>query len=62
LAVGTIMFGTAFLVDKKKKHLVLNFVSYGKKMCMLRLKGKFFNYSLINVHAPTMESEEEGKD
>ena len=29
---------------------------------MLRLKGKFFNYSLINGHTPTEESEDEQKE
>jgi len=31
-------------------------------MCILRLKGQFFDYSLINVHAPTEEKEDEIKD
>jgi hypothetical protein len=27
----------------------------------MRIKGRFFNYSLINIHAPTNDSEEEAK-
>jgi hypothetical protein len=26
------------------------------------MKGRYFNYSLINIHAPTNDSEEEAKD
>jgi hypothetical protein len=28
----------------------------------LRIKGKFFNYTIINVHAPTEVSAEEEKE
>jgi hypothetical protein len=31
-------------------------------LCVIRIKGRFFNYSLINIHAPTNDSEEEAKD
>jgi hypothetical protein len=29
---------------------------------MIRIKGRFFNYSLTNIHAPTNDSEEEAQD
>jgi hypothetical protein len=28
----------------------------------MRIKGRFFNHSLINIHAPINDSEEEAKD
>jgi endonuclease/exonuclease/phosphatase family metal-dependent hydrolase len=55
-------FGTAFLVDSKYNHLVINFTPINERLCTLRIKGRFFNYSLINIHAPTNDSEEEAKD
>jgi hypothetical protein len=55
-------FGTAFLVDSKFNHMVKNFIPINERLCVIRIKGRFFNYSLINIHAPTNDSEEEAKD
>jgi hypothetical protein len=55
-------FGTAFLVDSKFNHMVKNFTPINERLCVIRIKGKFVNYSLINIHAPTNVSEEEAKD
>jgi hypothetical protein len=57
-------FGMAFFVDSKYNHLVINFTQVSKCLCvlLLRLKGRSFNYSLINIHAPTNVAEEEAKD
>jgi hypothetical protein len=54
-------FGTAFLVDSN-----INFINYklypiNERLCVIRIKGRFFNYSLINIHAPTNYLEEEAK-
>jgi hypothetical protein len=51
-------FGTAFLVDSKFNHMVINFTPINERLCVIR----FFNYSLINIHAPTNDSEKEAKD
>jgi hypothetical protein len=55
-------FGTAFLVDSKFNHMVKNFIPIKERLCVIRINGRFFNYSLINIHAPTNDSEEEAKD
>jgi hypothetical protein len=55
-------FRTAFLVDSKFNHMVINFTPINERLCVIRIKGRFFNYSLINIHAPTNDSEEEAKD
>jgi hypothetical protein len=55
-------FGTAFLVDSKFNHMVINFTPINERLCVIRIKGRFFNYSLINIHAPTNDSKEEAKD
>jgi hypothetical protein len=41
-------------MDLKFNHMVKNFTPI--------TKGRFFNYSLIKIHAPTNDSEEEAKD
>lgn len=55
-------FGTAFIVNNKVKHLVIDFKPINPRMSCLRIRGKFFNISLINVHAPTEDKEDEEKD
>jgi hypothetical protein len=42
--------------------MVKNFRPINKRLCVIRIKGRFLNYSLINIHAPTNDSEEEAKD
>jgi hypothetical protein len=49
-------FGTT--LDSKFNHMVINFTPINET----RIKGRFFNYSLINIHAPTNGSEKETKD
>jgi hypothetical protein len=41
--------------------MVKNFTPINERLCVIRIKG-FFNYSLINIHAPTNDSEVEAKD
>lgn len=54
--------GTAFLVADKYRPLVLNFRAVDERLCVLRIKGRFKNFSLINVHAPHNERPETDKD
>jgi hypothetical protein len=42
--------------------MVKNFTTINERLCVIKIKGRFFNYSLINIHAPTNGSEEEAKD
>ena len=55
-------FGTGFLIHKKVKNHILNFKSVDERICYLRLKGKFYNTSIICAHAPTEEKEDEIKN
>jgi hypothetical protein len=56
-------FATVFiLVDFKFNHMVKNFTTINDRLCVIRIKGRFFSYSLINTHAPTNDSEEDAKD
>jgi hypothetical protein len=50
-------------VDSKYNHLVINFTPINERLCVIRIKCRFFNYySLINIPAATNDSEEEAKD
>jgi ferredoxin len=40
--------------------MVINFTPVNKRLCVIRIKGSFFNYS--HIHVPTKDSEEEAKD
>lgn len=54
--------GTGFILNKEVKHIIMDFQAVSPRLCYLRLRGKFNNYSIINVHAPTEEKEDEEKD
>jgi len=56
------MLGVGFVVKKNFKHLVMDFEAISTRICNLRIKGKFFNYTIINVYAPTEVSTEEEKE
>jgi len=55
-------FGMAFVVERNMKLYVLDFKAVDEQMCVLRIKTKFQNSSLINVHAPTEEKEDLEKE
>jgi hypothetical protein len=61
-ALPIIRTETAFLVDLKFNHMVIIFTPINERLYVIRIKGRFFNYSLINIHAPKNDSEEEAKD
>jgi exonuclease III len=48
-------FGTGFIVNKKIKHLIIDFNAESPRMCRLQVRGQFFNYSIICAHASTEE-------
>jgi endonuclease/exonuclease/phosphatase family metal-dependent hydrolase len=52
---GSRELGVAFVVERSMKVNVLDFIAVDERMCVLRIKTKFQNLSLINVHAPTEE-------
>ena len=55
-------FGTGFMLKKEIEKNITSFTPINEKICTIRLKGKFNNITLINVHAPTEEKMEEEKD
>jgi exonuclease III len=59
---GVREFGVAFVVERNMKRNVLDFKAVDEQTCVLRIKTRFQNMSLINVHAPTKEKEESEKE
>ena len=55
-------YGTGFIVDPKWAKHVSDWKPINERICVLRVKGKFFNYSIINVYAPHNERPEDEKD
>jgi hypothetical protein len=55
------MFGKCFIVNKMIKHLVIDFKAKIPRICKIRVRGLFFNYSLNCVHAPTDEKDNDEK-
>jgi exonuclease III len=53
------IFGTGFLVHKKLKNSIMDFVPVDERTCCLRSRGKSFNTTLICIHAPREEEETE---
>jgi exonuclease III len=55
---GTREFGVTFVVERNMKQNITYFKAVDERTCVLRIKRKFQNVNLINVHSPTEEKEE----
>jgi hypothetical protein len=56
------IFGTGFIVSKHIRSSVIDFKPVHKRMCVLRIRGKFKNNSFVCANAPTEEKSEIQKD
>lgn len=54
--------GTGFVIRKKVKSEIIDFRAVNERICILRLRARFFNVTLFSVHAPTEDAEEEHKN
>jgi hypothetical protein len=54
--------GTGFLVNYRWTKRVIDFIPVSGRICVLRVRGKFFNTSIINVHAPHNGRPDKEKD
>lgn len=59
---NTNTLGTAFAVRNDLLGAVMDFQDVSERMCTLRIKARFFNITIICVHAPTEETEDAIKD
>lgn len=54
--------GMGFLLKDSMMRHVINFKPVNERLCKMRIKGKYNNITIINVHAPTNEQEDEEKE
>ena len=54
--------GTGFIIQKLAINNILGFEPISDRICKLRVKGKFYNTTLINIYAPKQDKEEEIKE
>ena len=59
---GAHEFGTAFIVSQNIKNSVIDFKPVDERICAIRLKTKFHNTWVINVHGPTKNKPDDIKD
>ena len=50
------------LVRGKMQNRVIGWQPINERMCKLRINGRFFNYSIINVHCPHEERPDDEKE
>jgi hypothetical protein len=54
--------GVGFVVRENIKMAVLNFTPVNERICVLRIKARFFNISIVCCYAPTEEADQQQKD
>ena len=54
--------GTGFIIKKEITKNVMGFETINERICKIRLKGKYHNITLINIHAPTEEKDDDVKE
>jgi len=54
--------GVGFIVTKKLRNYCMGFDPINERMCKLRIRGKFYNLTLISTYAPTEGAKDEVKE
>ena len=54
--------GVGFIIKKSLKNSILEFEPINATMCKVRIKGKFYNTTVINAYASTESVTEEQKE
>ncbi|XP_038122262.1 craniofacial development protein 2-like [Culex quinquefasciatus] len=54
--------GSGFIVRGKMQDRVFGFTAFSERMSKLRIRGRFFNYSIIDVHCPHEEKTDDEKE
>ena len=51
-------FGTSFLINRKYQEAITNFKAVDERICFLKIRGKFNNFTIKSVHAPMEENDQ----
>lgn len=51
-------FRTGLIVNNSMRHLVMDFQPISFRLCKIRIKVRYHNYSLFRVHVPTVQKED----
>lgn len=54
--------GTGFMIDRRYRERIIEFKKINSRISMLRMKNKIANITIVNIYAPTEESDEEKKN
>jgi hypothetical protein len=54
-------FGVGFRVNNRIKNAIIGLTPINNRLCITRRAGRFFNYSIINAHAPVENAGDEKK-
>jgi len=54
--------GTGFLITCCVTQCILGFEPINERMCKMRIKGKFYNMTLISIYAPKDENKRNAED
>ncbi|KAM0725800.1 Craniofacial development protein 2 [Formica fusca] len=54
--------GTAFLIRKKYLDAIMDFRPIDERLCVLRIRGRYYNTTLVNAHEPTKEKDIQVKE
>lgn len=60
-AVGTGEGGMAFVVERSLLANVISFTPVNARLCHMRMSTQFYNMTIVNVHAPTEDKDDEPK-
>lgn len=50
-------YGTGFIISKRMRQSLIEFEAVNERICRVRMRGKFRNITIVNVHAPTEEKD-----
>ena len=54
--------GTGFMIDRRYRERIIEFKKINSRISILRMRNKIANITIVNIYAPTEESDEEKKN
>ena len=54
--------GVGFIIKRSMEHSIIGFEPINSRLCKIRIKGRFYNTTVVNVYAPTENAQEEQKE